>query len=411
MTSASKSCCLDPIPTYLLKKCLNDLLPIITKIINLSFKTAKVPAAFKLAAVIPLLKKIFLDPEVLNNLRPVNNLPFISKTLERVAGKRMSTHKAQNKLNEKMQSAYKEGHSTETALVRIQHDILTSIDQKHCVFLVLLDMSAAFDTVDHGILCNRLSERFGIKGQALQWIQSYLHDRRQFVLVDGVHSEEHTLNCNVPQGSVLGPSFFSDYNAPVADIFRKHNVQYHLYADDTQVYMSFPPHSEQEALTRLESCLQEVRLWMAANYLKLNDSKTDFLILGSSHNLKSVKTTHIRIGDELVPASSPSVKNIGAIIDQHLKMDKQVSSTCRSAWFNLYQLGKIRRYLSDTQLKSVMQAFVISKLDQNNSLLTGSPKYIIAKMQSVQNAAAKMISSISRHEHVSVSVYTVAKTL
>jgi len=399
MASASKSCCLDPIPTYLLKKCLHILLPVITKIINLSFSSATVPECFKIAAVIPLLKKIFLDPEFLNNLRPVSTLPFVSKTLERVAGKRMGTHKQKNCLHEKMQSAYREGHSTESALVRIQNDLLISIDNKQCVFLVLLDLSAAFDTVDHNVLLNRLSERYGIKGQALSWVESYLSDRKQFITVEGVRSTEHTLDCNVPQGSVLGPSFFSDYNAPVADIFHRHGIAYHLYADDTQVYLAFPAGAETEAREKLELCLQDVKLWMARNYLKLNDSKTDFMILGSAHSLKNISTTHIKIGDELVKPST-SVKNIGATLDHQLKMDKQINMVCKSAWFHMYQLGKIKKYLTNSQLRSVIQAFVISKIDQNNSLLIGSPKYLIAKLQSVQNAAAKFVCGIRRFDRV-----------
>ena len=181
------------------------------------------------------------------------------------AGKRFGKHKENHNLHEKMQSAYRNGHSTETALIRIQHDLLTAVDNKGCVFLVLLDISAAFDTVDHSVLLNRLSVRYGVKGLALQWVESYLSNRKQFVYVGGAKSTEVDLDCNVPQGSVLGPGFFSDYNAPVADIFRKRGVDFHLYADDTQVYLSFPVGSEVEALQQLEACLQDVRLWMASS--------------------------------------------------------------------------------------------------------------------------------------------------
>ena len=149
---------------------------------------------------------------------------------------------------------------------------------------------------------------------------------------------------------------------------------------------------ESEALKKL--CLQDVRLWLASNYLKLNDSKTEFMILGSAHNLRNIRTSYIKVGHELVGPSA-SVKNIGAVLDQHLRMDKHVSMVCKAAWFHLYQLGKIKKYLSTSQLKSVIQAFVISKLDQNNSLLVGSPKYLISKLQSVQNAAAKFVCGIN----------------
>ena len=313
----------------------------ITKIINLSLKSAQVPSCYKVASVIPLLKKIFLDPEVLKNLRPVSTLPFVSKTLEKVAGKQLQSHKQKDKLNEKMQSAYREGHSTETALLRIQNDLLQAMDKRQCVYLVLLDLSAAFDTVDHSILQCRLSERFGVNGSALKWVASYLESRKQFVVVNGTRSEEHTLDCNVPQGSVLGPGFFGDYTSPIGDIFRKHEIGFHLYADDTQVYLCFPPDQENSARQKLELCIAEVRSWMARNFLKLNDEKTDFMVVGSKYHLSKVTTSHITIGDSHI-SDSEFVKNIGAVLDKEMKMEKQVKSVLKSAWHSLYELSKIK---------------------------------------------------------------------
>ena len=129
-----------------------------------------------------------------------------------------------------------------------------------------------------------------------------------------------------------------------------------------QVYLAFEPHNESAALARLEACLQEVRIWMAKNSLKLNDSKTDFIMFGTKNSLQTCTTSHITIGEAQVKPSD-YVKNIGANMDKYLKLDKHVNLACKSAWFNLYQLGKLKRYLSEKQLKSVMQAFVISKHD------------------------------------------------
>ena len=173
-TSPSKSCPLDPIPTFPLKDCLEELLPVITTIINASLYTALVPISFKKAVVTPLLKKQSLEPDVLGNYRPVSNLSFISKILEKVVAKRLCSHKTSESLYEPFQSAYRAGHSTETAVVRVQYDILEAIDGGKCIFLVLLDLSAAFDTVSHEILLDRLSTDLGISGSALSWISSYL---------------------------------------------------------------------------------------------------------------------------------------------------------------------------------------------------------------------------------------------
>ena len=166
--------------------------------------------------------------------------------------------------------------------------------------LVLLDLSTAFDTVDHTILVSRLYDRFGIQGSAIEWIKSYLHGRKQFVMVSGSKSQEQYLSCNVPQGSVLGPGWFGDYDPPIAQIFHKYDIQYHMYADDTQVYVSFKPGvSEDEAFKRHEACLAEVRCWMAMNYLKLNEDKTDLIMFGTKQSLQNIKTNEVHIGDAL----------------------------------------------------------------------------------------------------------------
>ena len=288
--SPSKSCPLDPIPTFLLKDFLEELLPAITTIINASLNTASVPISFKKAVVTPLLKKQSLDPDVLGNYRPVSNLSLISKILEKVVAKRLSSHKTSESLYEPFQSAYRAGHSTETAVVRVQNDILEAIDSGKCVFLVLLDLSAAFDTVSHDILLDRLSTDSGISGSALSWISSYLTNRTQSVLVSGKYSDPAHLRYGVPQGSVLGPALFSDYSSPVASLIRSFNIIAHCYADDTQLYVPFTPGvDEEEVRNKLEDCIDALRVWMNKNRLKLNDKKTEFIIFGTSTGLKRLQ--------------------------------------------------------------------------------------------------------------------------
>jgi hypothetical protein len=172
---------------------------------------------------------------VLSNYRPVSNLSFISKILEKVVSKRLNDHKTEHNLHEPFQSAYRSGHSTETAVLRVHNDILREIDDGNCVFLVLLDLSAAFDTVSHNIILKRMTSKYGVEGDAVNWIRSYLTERSQSVLVSGLYSQPATLKYGVPQGSVLGPAFFTDYSSPVAALIRAHGISVQCYADDTQL--------------------------------------------------------------------------------------------------------------------------------------------------------------------------------
>ena len=170
----SKSCELDALPTWLLKECLTSLLPLITRIVNVSLTEASVPAVLKKALLKPLIKKALLDSEQKKNYRPVSNLEFVSKLIEKVVAKQMVEYLIENDLLEKIQSAYRKFHSTETALVKVANDLLVEMDAGKICLLVLLDLSAAFDTIDHTLLLLRLKHDLGITGKAYKWIASYV---------------------------------------------------------------------------------------------------------------------------------------------------------------------------------------------------------------------------------------------
>jgi len=400
LKAPTKSCQLDPIPTNILKECIEPLLPILLKIINSSLASSTVPTTFKKAIVTPLLKKPSLDRNVLKNYRPVSNLSFLSKILEKVVSKFLTTHRTDHDLHVPLQSAYRQFHSTETALLKVHNDVLRALDRGECVFLVLLDLSAAFDTVDHSVLRDRMQQEFGITGGALSWLLSYMTDRHQAVMVRGVESEDKVLQYGVPQGSVLGPELFKDYIAPLANLIRSHRIDFHGYADDTQLYATFVPgEDERQVLDRMQRCIAAVKDWMALNWLKLNDDKTEFMVLGSPCNLAKTSTEHIVVGDHKI-AKSQHVRNIGAMFDSTASMEVQVIRTSQSAWHHLFTISKIRPYLTIEQTKSVIHAYVTSRLDQNNSLLSGVPAYLLYRLQKVQNAAARIIFGRDRGEHV-----------
>ena len=207
--SPTKSCTLDPIPTSLTKQCLNDFVSLITVIVNASLSAGKVPQQFKQALVTPLLKKSELDSNDMKNFRLVSNLPFISKIQEKVVLTQLKNHLSSNDLLEICQSAYRKDHSTETAVLSVFDGLLFSVDERLVSLLALLDLSATFDTLDHTILLQRLEMTDGVRGIVLDWFASYLSERFQSVIADGVVSASRPLVYGVPQGSVLGPVFFT----------------------------------------------------------------------------------------------------------------------------------------------------------------------------------------------------------
>ena len=150
-----------------------------------------------------------------------------------------------------------------------------------CVILVLLDLSAAFDTVNHDLLLSRLEKRFGITGTVLNWFKSYLCCRTQFVSINQSHSTKRDLLVGVPQGSVLGPLLYLLYTAPISDVIASRQLNYHLYPDDTQLHLAFKTDDVNLAIDRVVSCVSEISCWMEQNDLKLNPEKTDILLIHS----------------------------------------------------------------------------------------------------------------------------------
>jgi Reverse transcriptase (RNA-dependent DNA polymerase) len=203
----TKSCEIDVLPTKVLKLFLNELLPMITRLVNLSLTQGVFPTKWKLAVVRPLLKKSGLEL-IFANYRPVSNLTFLSKIIEKAALYQLSKHVSDNNLLPTNQSAYRQSHSCETALLRLVNDILEGMEHQEVTALMALDLSAAFDTVDHSILLDVLDCQYGVCKSALEWVDSYLRPRSCRVSVDSNLSSVRELDCSVPQGSCLGPWLF-----------------------------------------------------------------------------------------------------------------------------------------------------------------------------------------------------------
>ena len=344
--SSNATCQLDPIPTWLQNECVDVLVPIITRMINLSLVSGCVPENWKLALILLILKKLGLEL-IHANFRPVSNLPFISKTAEKVVIPQILAHCSKHAPLPNNQSSYREYHSTETALLKVQNDILLSMDKQEVKLLVLLDLSTAFDTVDHTFLVDNLENDFGINNLALSWIKSVLCGRKQRATINQEQSRDFLVPSGVPQGSCLGPLLFTMYASWLFHVVEKHLPSVQGYADDTQLYLSFHPMSslsQHQAIHATEECITDVCAWMGHNMLILNDDKTEFLIIGSCQQLEKVNVDSVNVA-ALVIKSSSYVRNLGVWFESHTSMDAHVGKVCSKAFFGLNKIKQIRKFL------------------------------------------------------------------
>ncbi|XP_077937991.1 uncharacterized protein LOC144383603 [Gasterosteus aculeatus] len=395
VTSARPTTCpLDPIPSHLLQSIAPDLLPFLTFLINNALLSGCFPNSLKEARVNPLLKKPTLNPSEENNYRPVSLLPVLSKTLERAIFNQLSSYLHCNNLLDPHQSGFKAGHSTETALLAVSEQLHTARAASLSSVLILLDLSAAFDTVNHQILISSLQE-LGVTGSALSLLSSYLDGRTYRVTWRGSVSEPCPLTTGVPQGSVLGPLLFSLYTNSLGAVIRSHGFSYHSYADDTQLILSFP-RSDTQVAARISACLTDISQWMSAHHLKINPDKTELLLFPGKDSLTQDLT--VNFGNSVLTPTS-TAKNLGVTLDNQLSLTPNITATTRSCRYTLYNIRRIRPLLTQKAAQVLIQALVISRLDYCNSLLAGLPATAIRPLQLIQNAAARLVFNLPKFSH------------
>lgn len=377
-------------------------LPVITAIINESIASGTFPDCWKLAVIKPIPKKS--NPASVNDLRPISLLPCLSKILEKVVCIQLIKYLEEHNILPQLQSGFRRGHSTSTALLDVVDNLLLAQDQGMCSVLVLLDFSRAFDSINISLLLSKLAF-YGFTSNSIKWFENYLSNRRQCVelrMADGssVRSAWQSVPRGVPQGSILGPILFILYSADI--IKNISHCQFHLYADDLQLYYSFLPRDTRRAVNYINHDLSCVFQWSHSNSLVLNPKKSKFVLTGSKANIHKLNLEDISIvvGGEPVEYVTEA-KSLGLVIDSQLKFESQVSESVRSCFYKLKVLYQIRPYLSEAVRISLCESLILSKLNYCDVVfgpcLFGKTEKLL---QRVQNACARFCFHIPPRSHV-----------
>ena len=394
----TKSCGIDNIDSYVLKIAKFELVPAITHIVNLCISTGTFPQQWKLAKVVPLHKK---DSKSLpENYRPVALLCVMSKILEKTVFLQLIGYFEGNSILHPSHHGFRSLHSTCTALLELHDRWLRAVSKDEFVAVVLVDLSAAFDVVDHALLLRKLS-MYGLDQISLKFMKSYLYGRQQVVLVDGHLSESLPLEAGVPQGSILGPLLYVLFTNDLPDVLQSNlleaqeNESIVCYADDSTVSIS---HKDPNILNDLvDQSYYKVARYMADNKLKLNSSKTHLMILQTEQRHRRLIDQNIKLntGNEII-SPSECEKLLGAYVSQNLKWDQHVKlhseSAIRVLSTRLNALYKVSQFASFKTRKMVANGIFNSSLIYMIQLWGNSSQSLINCLQILQNKAARFIT-------------------
>ena len=275
--------------------------------------------------------------------------------------------------------------SARIALYLILLRLWLVLDDGNISLLASLELSAAFDTIDHDIHLHRLQHDFSLSGTVLDWFSSYLSGRIQSVSVHSHTSVPESVSCGVPKGSVCGPVIFVLYTTPLSAVIERHSILHHSYADDSQLQNSATRVRLPDLIDSMRLCIDDIEDWMTDNKQNLNDDKTEVMIISSSRTSTALSIPDsFDIGNASVPFCD-TVKNLGVTLDCHLSLKTHVLNLVRTANFELRRIGSIRSLLTTEATATLVSAFILSRLDYCNSLLSGCHRSLILRLQKVQN--------------------------
>ena len=376
---------LDRIPSNLLKMAASIVAPSLTSIFSKSILTGIYPNDWKAAKVTPLFKKgLKSDP---NNYRPISVIPVVSKVLEKIVYNQLYHYLDDNKLLLGCQSGFRSLHSTLTALLEATDAWSVNIDNGLLNGVVFIDLTKAFDTIDHEIILRKMSY-LGVDQAAIKWFSSYLSGRTQRCSVNGKLSTARTLSCGVPQGSILGPLLFLIYINDLPNSLQ--NAVPRMFADDTNLTLSVKTLTELKLALAPE--LNSLSCWLKANKLSLNVAKTELMIIGSRQRLSAqCDDVEIRIDDQIIERVDHT-KSLGLFIDAHLSWCKHVEEICKKVSSAIGALKRVRPFISKETAIQIYNALIIPHFDYCSPVWDCLSGYLSDKLQKLQNRAARVIT-------------------
>ena len=399
-TMKSNSCGIDKISIFFLKTAINTIGPIIADIFNFSLKNKIFPNRWKTAIIKPIPK--VNNPTKLKDYRPISLLTTLSKIFEKLVSDQMKKHFLDNSLMNKNQSGYKPHHSCTTALLHISDYIYDAMDNGEIVFLVLLDYSKAFDLANHNLIIAKL-RALGFDESALDWLKSYLDNRKQKVLLDSDESSLIELENGVPQGSILGPLLFTILVNDISDVIR--NCQYHLYADDTQLYLKTKVDDAVETIVKINDDLNRIAKFSQNNSLKINEDKSKFLVFGSKNNLarlskvKQIALAEIHMNN--FPIERVSVaRNLGIIFDERMSWESHVKNLICRAYYRLKLAYRNSRFLTEESKICVVETYILALFNFGCPVLQNLSSKTAGKIQKLQNACIRFIFNLRKFDHL-----------
>ncbi|KAJ8735050.1 hypothetical protein PYW08_014300 [Mythimna loreyi] len=387
----------DNVCSRMISPILPVILPVLTHIFNFSLFSCAVPGAWKQAHIIPLPK--IPNPASLTDFRPISILPFLSKVLEHIVHQQLSRFLSSNDLLSPFQSGFRPGHSTVTALLKVTDDIRWAMDHKSLTLLVLLDFSSAFNSVDFEILLGILKS-LNFSSSTIRWFDSYLHGRSQRVRLDEFSSDWCSLTAGVPQGGVLSPLLFSIF---INSVTRVISSNFHLYADDLQLYHHFRGEDAEAAVSAVNSDLELIGEWSRSFGLQINPKKSQAMIIGGRYmrnkldiaSLSPLWLNGVKI--EYVDTA----KNLGVIMDSHLSWSAHVAEVSRKVHYTFHSLKCLQSFLPLKTKISLAQTLIQPIIDYADACYLDATEELLNKLERLQNICIRFAFNLKKYDHVS----------